>query len=891
MSLTAAQLMVMVGADIADMEAQLKKASGGFQGFADGLISNGTKMTALVTLPLAALGTQAVKATADFETNMNVLQATSGASGAELDALRKQAMALGKDLTLPATSSADAAEAMLELAKAGLATKDVLASTRGVLEMSAAGNLGNAAAAEIAANALNAFNLKGEETGRVADLLAASANSSSAEIRDVADSLKMASAVAASAGMPIEDLVTMIGEMANAGIKGSDAGTSLKQMLLSLQAPTDKAKNLMTDLGISVYDVNGQMVPARDIISRVQGALGDLTQEQRNAALATIFGADAVRAANVVMMGGVEAFDKMKASVTEEGAAAELAGARMKGLGGSIEKLQSALETAGQAAVQPFMKDLTSLIDGAAELVNAFADLDEDSRKTIGTLILLAAGTGPAITGIGAVAKVTGNVVGTMSVLPGIVKDAAASYQLLRGGMSAVEVAALSTGGLVVTLGAVAVAVGSVVAVWYTWNQEISKTNEQGLKAVGNGMSDFVNKLAAGGKDAGAITNEFVAAQQRMRAEVAKGGIAGLFVDTRGIARESLAALNPVIKQTSDSYKQYVNLMIEAGMASGTLHERYKQNAEDWQTSPQALDYLTTTLGLVSQAEYEAAEGARQHGIFLEEKAQRIMDGATTTELAVQADKKIAESSISAAWAAEQQASATVKLKDLQLQLVDAQNDLATAQQNWSKGAGGEVVGILKEANLGADTYLKALDTVDAAYGTGFGNQERQTRTMKDLVAEYKKTGDLKAFETGLGDIQKQFMPLNEDVQKAYNVLQKLKDQINSFKWVQINISVGVNGMSNSSTGNRGGEKVGGEADLNGPGGANGLDIIVPGGYPDDTYPVRASSGERVVILPQDQVGASIGGGVNVNMYMTVNGPMDIQAVAYEVASYLSGRA
>ncbi len=79
MSLTAAQLMVMVGADIADMEAQLKKASGGFQGFADGLISNGTKMTALVTLPLAALGTQAVKATADFETNMNVLQATSGA--------------------------------------------------------------------------------------------------------------------------------------------------------------------------------------------------------------------------------------------------------------------------------------------------------------------------------------------------------------------------------------------------------------------------------------------------------------------------------------------------------------------------------------------------------------------------------------------------------------------------------------------------------------------------------------------------------------------------------------------------------------------------------------------------------------------------------------------
>jgi TP901 family phage tail tape measure protein len=274
---------------------------------------------------------------------------------------------------------------------------EVMAAAKGVLQMSAAGQLGNAEAAEITANALNVFNLEGSEAVRVADLLAAAANSSSGEVRDMADALQMSASVFATAGMEIEELVAGISLMSNAGIQGSDAGTSLKQMLLSLQAPSKNAKALMNELGINIYDASGKMLDMRSIIDIFSTQMSGLTQEQRNFALATIFGSDAVRAANIVLMGGVEAYDTMLGKVTEVGAASKLASALMEGLTGSMENLKSAFETAAIAAIEPLKDDLKVLIDFAVKLLNAFADLPEPVREGIVKLILFAAVLGPIL--------------------------------------------------------------------------------------------------------------------------------------------------------------------------------------------------------------------------------------------------------------------------------------------------------------------------------------------------------------------------------------------------------------------------------------------------------------------------------------------------------------
>lgn len=302
-----------------------------------------------------------------YEQSLNVFQAVSGANADQMARVGRAAKDLGADMSLPATSAADAAKAMTELAKSGLSVDESLAAAKGTLQLAAAAQVDEAKAAEISANALNAFGLKGTEAGRVADILAASANASSAEITDMADSLKMSGAVAAAAGIPIEDLATVLGELANKGIKGSDAGTSVKQMLLSLEGPSKKAAGLMDELGINIYDSSGKMLSMRGIIQNVGAAMKGLTDEQRNAALATIFGSDAVRAANIILLGGVDAFDQMKGAVTRQGAAAELAAAKTKGLRGAWEGLKSQLETVAISIYEKASPAIESFVRSVAD--------------------------------------------------------------------------------------------------------------------------------------------------------------------------------------------------------------------------------------------------------------------------------------------------------------------------------------------------------------------------------------------------------------------------------------------------------------------------------------------------------------------------------------------
>lgn len=373
-----AKLFVSIGADtrgvtrgLQNTENALSQSAGRMGGLAK---TAGLAVVAGLAVGAVAVGkfvADSVGVAAEFESTLNSLKAVSGATGAEMAQMSKLAQDLGADLTLPATSANDAAQAMLELSKAGLSVTDTLNAAKGTLQLAAAAQVSEARAAEIAANALNAFHLAGSDAVRVADLLAASANASSGEITDMADALKMSSAVYAAAGVSIETLVAMIGQMANAGIQGSDAGTSLKQMLLSLQAPSAKAAGLMEQLGIKIYDAGGNMLPMQDIIGQFASKLGVLSQEQRNAALATIFGSDAVRAANIVMLGGVDAHNKMVDAVSKQGAAAELAAAKTKGLAGAWEGLMSQLETLMLLVGTPFLGVLEEGVRGLAEALQA----------------------------------------------------------------------------------------------------------------------------------------------------------------------------------------------------------------------------------------------------------------------------------------------------------------------------------------------------------------------------------------------------------------------------------------------------------------------------------------------------------------------------------------
>lgn len=342
-----------------------------------------------------------ISASMGFEKAMSGVEAVSGAAAGEMDKLRAAALQAGADT---AFSASQAAEAEAELAKAGVSTADILGGAlRGSLDLAAAGQLDLGNAATIAAQAMNIFELKGADVASIADTLAAGANKSAADVDQLAQALAQGGQVAASMGLDLQDTVGAFSMFADAGLKGSDAGTSLKTALQMLVNPTAQAAGVMEDLGIRAFDTAGNFVGMEDLAGQLQTRLGGLTQEQRGAALATIFGSDAVRAANVLYKQGAAGVAEYTAAVDDQGAAGRMAAVQLDNLAGDVEALGGSIETAlikGGSGANGMLRGLTQTATGA---VNVFADLPAPVQA--GAVALLAVGTAgvAAVAGLGTV--------------------------------------------------------------------------------------------------------------------------------------------------------------------------------------------------------------------------------------------------------------------------------------------------------------------------------------------------------------------------------------------------------------------------------------------------------------------------------------------------------
>ncbi|WP_433954648.1 phage tail tape measure protein [Janibacter indicus] len=315
----------------------------------------------------------AVDKFAEFDSAMSAVQANSGSTGAVLENLRKAAIDLGADTQFSATEAADGIN---ELSKAGVGAKDILGGgLKGSLDLAAAGQIGVGEAAETAATAMTQFNLNGSEIPHVADLLTNAANKAQGGVGDLAAALKQGGLVAASTGLNIDETTASLAAFASAGLIGSDAGTSLKTMLQRLSAPTGESARLMEDLGISAYDASGEFVGMEALAGQLQTSLSGLTAQQRNSALATIFGSDAVRAANILYTEGAGGISKWTTEVTEQGAAAEQAATLTDNLKGDVERLGGAFDSAfiqtgsgSNDALRTLVQGLTGVVDHVSKV-------------------------------------------------------------------------------------------------------------------------------------------------------------------------------------------------------------------------------------------------------------------------------------------------------------------------------------------------------------------------------------------------------------------------------------------------------------------------------------------------------------------------------------------
>lgn len=319
-------ITVRLLADTSKFTAGMAKVSAEAEKTSTTMEASGGK-TKLLTAGIAAagiaataLGVAAVRMAADFDAGMSTVQANTGASADEMSLLRQAAIDAGADTVYSAT---DAADAINELGKAGMSTSDILSGgLNGALDLAASDGMEVAEAAELMSSAMAQFNLTGADATRIADALAAGAGKAQGSARDLGYALQQSGMVANSFGISMEETVGTLTSFANAGMTGSDAGTSLKSMLIALANPTKKAQNLMDELGISAYDAQGNFIGLKALAGQLQTQMSGLTQAQRNQALATIFGSDAIRAANVLYNEGADGIADWTKKVSDSGYAA-----------------------------------------------------------------------------------------------------------------------------------------------------------------------------------------------------------------------------------------------------------------------------------------------------------------------------------------------------------------------------------------------------------------------------------------------------------------------------------------------------------------------------------------------------------------------------------------
>lgn len=403
-------VMLRIGANISGLQSQLRLAQNSVNEFSKKSVSYIEKNSAsidtlsnsvgVVGAGLVGLAATAVTRFAQFDKAMSAVAATGDDARGSLDALRQAAIDAGADT---AFSAAEAAGAIEELAKAGVSSADILGGgLAGALSLAAAGEIDVAQAAETAASAMTQFGLAGTDVGHIADLLAAGAGKAQGGVLDMGQALNQSGLIAAQVGLSIEETTGALAAMASAGLTGSDAGTSLKTSLIALSSPSAVAAKEMERLGISAYDANGQFVGMESLAGQLQNRLGGLTDEQRNSALATIFGTDALRTANVLYSEGADGIREWTQAVDDQGFAAETAAARTDNLLGDIERLGGSLDSVFIQSGSGANDALRGIVQGAEDLVDAIGRIP---APVLTATTLIAGGGGLALLGVAGLGK------------------------------------------------------------------------------------------------------------------------------------------------------------------------------------------------------------------------------------------------------------------------------------------------------------------------------------------------------------------------------------------------------------------------------------------------------------------------------------------------------
>ena len=395
-------VFVEIGADPTKFFSALNKVNKSLGNMGRSLVSGGGRLTAAgigMAAPIAA----AVRQGAAFESTLLNIRASTGATAAQIDQIKASSMAMSQALGVGPT---EAAQGMLELLKAGMSLDAVLGGAgRTAMEFAKVGEMDVAQAAVVMSDAMNVFKVSSDVA---ANALSSAADASSTSIAQMSEAFSMSSAVAGKAGLSIEDLSATLAILANNGVKGSDAGTSVKTMLMRLMAPASEAADAMAGVGLSVRSfVNqdtGKMLPMVDIIGKLGEAMKPLDEVAKKELLAKIFGADAIRAALILGDVGVAGFEDIQKAMSSALPVGEKYKILMSGLAGSAGNVLAALQRMAIAvsdAVAPALASVVPFITGFIDGLTKLATDNKEAVAGFAKFAVAAVAVGSALTTLG----------------------------------------------------------------------------------------------------------------------------------------------------------------------------------------------------------------------------------------------------------------------------------------------------------------------------------------------------------------------------------------------------------------------------------------------------------------------------------------------------------
>lgn len=505
---TVANLSVRISANVAEFERALSGLATTWSRAGAQMRSVGSSLTAGVTLPLAGMATVATKTGLEFESVMNQIKGVTQPTVSQLEAVRVKAIQMGAATKFSAT---DAATAMLEFSKAGFDLTTTITAADKVLQLAAASGLSMGQAAELSARTVAMFGLQTSDLAHVNDVLAAAVNASTLEINDLQAAFRFIGPLAQGVGMSVEQAAAAIAIMRDRGIAAETTGRTLREAFDALLNPTTAVKDVLAQLGVTLTDASGQLLPFDQIIQALE------PHASNTGAMLKLFGNAAGPGMAALITAGSAKLNELTVQFQQsQGAAQAMADAMMTGLPGAFEQMRGSVETALIAiskALEPVLIPVLQWIGSLADavtnrLVPAFQALPMPVQVGVVAIAALVAAIGPVLAVIG---TLTVGITGLVTVFPSlgaVIAAVGGTMAALVSGAGAGLVTLLTTilpAAFKVILpflgpaGLIAVAVGAVLLAWKHWDS-ISEIVQRVYTAVKTWLVDRFAAIVEGVK-------------------------------------------------------------------------------------------------------------------------------------------------------------------------------------------------------------------------------------------------------------------------------------------------------------------------------------------------------------------------------------------------------